>query len=123
MKVFNLLLAVLFLVSAGLQFNDPDPLFWIFVYGALAVICGFAAFSKYNRWAILAVMAVCVFELSKLFPDFRAWLSEGMPSITESMKASSPHVELVREFLGIVICLVVLIFQYVRYRMIQLRAD
>ena len=117
MKIFNLLLTALFLVSAGLQLNDPDPWLWTALYLSVAVICGFAAFGQYNRWAILLVMAVSIYELSTLLPAFRDWISEGMPSITESMKASSPHVELVREFLGVVICLIVLIFQYARCRM------
>jgi len=121
MKIFNLLLTALFVVSAGLQLNDPDPWFWTAMYLSVAVICGFAAFSQYNRWAILLVMAVCIYELSTLLPDFRSWISEGMPSITETMKASSPHVELVREFLGVAICLAALIFQYARCRMQALR--
>lgn len=121
MKILNLFLTALFLISAVLQFNDPDPWFWLAIYLAVAVICGFAAFGKYNRWAILLVMAVCIYELSTLLPAFRLWIDEGMPSITGTMKASSPHVELVREFLGVAICLIVLIFQYTRCRILALR--
>lgn len=116
MKIFNFLLAALFLVSAGLQLNDPDPIFWTALYLAVALICIFAAFGKYNHWVILAVMAACVYELTTLYADFLLWIDEGMPSITESMKASSPHVELVREFLGVAICLATLVFQYFRCR-------
>jgi hypothetical protein len=120
MKIFNLVLAALFVVSAALQINDPDPLLWIGLYLSVGLICGFAAFGKYNRWTILLVMAASIFELSTLLPDFRNWIDEGMPSIIESMKAESPHVELVREFLGVAICLVVLIFQYTRCRYLAL---
>ncbi len=116
MKIFNLFLTALFLFSAALQYNDPDPLLWIALYLSVAVICGFAAFKQYNRWAILLVMAACIYELSTLYPAFSQWIDDGMPSITESMKASSPHVELVREFLGVAISLAALIFQYVRAR-------
>ena len=94
-----------------------------FSFVLAALICVFAAFGRYNRWVILAVLAVCIYELSGLLPDFREWLREGMPSITESMKASSPHVELVREFLGVAICMIVLIFQYIRCRLIALRQE
>lgn len=123
MKIFNLFLTALFLLSAALQWNDPDPFFWIAIYLCAAVICGFAAFEKYNRWAILLVMAVCLYELSKLFPAFSQWINDDMPSITESMKASTPYVELVREFLGLAIVMIVLIFQYVRARFQVLKAD
>jgi hypothetical protein len=120
MKIFNLVLAVFFVASAALQINDPDPWLWIGLYTTVALICGFAAFGKYNRWVILLVMAVCIFELSTLLPDFRNWIADDMPSITESMKAESPYVELVREFLGVAICLIVLIFQYTRCRYLAL---
>lgn len=123
MKIFNLFLTGLFLLSAALQWNDPDPFFWISIYLSAAVICGFAAFERYNRWAILLVMAVCLYELSTLFPDFSQWIKDDMPSITESMKASTPHVELVREFLGLAIVMIVLIFQYVRARYQVLKAS
>jgi hypothetical protein len=120
MKIFNLVLAVFFVASAALQINDPDPWLWIGLYTTVALTCGFAAFGKYNRWVILLVMAVCIFELSTLLPDFRNWIADDMPSITESMKAESPYVELVREFLGVAICLIVLIFQYTRCRYLAL---
>ena len=123
MKIFNLLLTALFLVSALLQLNDPDPVLWTILYLAIALICGFAAFGKYNRWVILVVMAVCVYQLSTLMPAFIQWIRDGMPSITQEMKASSPHVELVREFLGVGISILVLIFQYAHSRMQALRKD
>jgi hypothetical protein len=123
MKILNFIRAALFIVSAGLQINDPDPLLWIGLYLAVGLICLLAAFGKYNRWVILAVMAVCVYELSTLYPDFRQWLGEGMPSITESMKATSPHVELIREFRGVALCFAALIFQYFRARLIALRSS
>lgn len=116
MKILNLFLTALFVFSAALQWNDPDPFLWISIYLCVAVICGFAAFEKYNRWAILLVMAVCIYEISSLFPAFSQWIKDDMPSITESMKASTPYVELVREFLGLSIVMIVLIFQYVRAR-------
>jgi hypothetical protein len=121
MKIFNLLLTALFLVSAVLQLNDPDPVLWTILYLAIALICGFAAFGKYNRWVILVVMAGCIYELSTLMPAFIQWIRDGMPSITEEMKATTPYVELVREFLGVAISVIVLIFQYVRSRMHAMR--
>ena len=122
MKIFNLFLSALFVFSAALQFNDPDPLLWIGLYISVAVICAFAAFGKYNRWATLLVMAACIYELYLLVPDFTQWINEGMPSITETMKASTPHVEFVREFLGVAIMLAALIFQYARGRLQSMRS-
>jgi len=116
MKIFNLILAVIFLLFAVVQLNDPDWMFWTALYLSVSVVCGFAAFGKRNRWIILLVMAVCVYELSTLITPFLQWVKDGMPSITESMKASSPYVELVREFLGVAIAFAAIIYQYTRVR-------
>ncbi len=116
MKIVNLILAGLFVVFAAVQFNDPDPIFWVIVYLGMAVITGFAAYKKYFIWLMLAMLAVLIYELFTLFPAFSSWIDDGMPSITESMKASTPFVELVREFLGLFLCVIVLLYHYVKYR-------
>lgn len=117
MKIVNILLGITFLLFAGLQWNDPadDRLFWILMYVSVSVVCFYAAFGRYNAWTISLGILVAIFMLFRLFPAFIVWMDDGAPSIMESMKASSPHVELVREFLGLVLCLIVLGFQLVRY--------
>jgi len=117
MKILNLVLAVLFLLFASLQFNDnPDDIwFWVFIYATVGIISAFAAFGKYNMWVIILTIGVVVYQMFRMFPAFFQWITMGMPSITGEMKAISPHVELVREFFGLVVCLLVLIFHYVRY--------
>ena len=37
MKIVNILLAIMFLAFTYLQFNDPDPVIWILIYGAMAL--------------------------------------------------------------------------------------
>ena len=103
MKIANLILVALFLLFAYFQYNDPDPWLWITIYLIVAGICGAAAFGKYNRWLNLAVLAGLTIYWLILLPDFISWVGEGMPTITGSMKAESPHIELVREFLGLLI--------------------
>ena len=100
MKIFNLILAVLFLSFSVLQLNDEpgDVLFWVLVYAGIGVISAFGAFNRYNLWMILFGLAAVVYELFRKFPTFAQWIGDGMPSITGSMKASSPHVELAREY-------------------------
>jgi hypothetical protein len=117
MKIFNLLLAAIFLSFAALQFNDApdDILFWVLVYAGVGLISAFAAFDKYNMWMILLGLAAVVFELFRKFPSFALWVGDGMPSIVGEMKASSLYIELAREYLGLCLCLAVLIFHYVRF--------
>jgi hypothetical protein len=117
MKMINLVLAALFLCFAVLQFNDDphDIWFWVLVYAGVGVISAFAAFKKYNMWVIIIGIGVVVYQMFRMFPAFSSWISSGTPSIIGEMKATSPHIELVREFLGLVVCLAVLIFHYISY--------
>jgi hypothetical protein len=121
MKIFNLFLAALFVFSAVLQYNDPDPLLWMSIYLAAGLICAFAAFNKYNRWTILLVLAACAYELYDILPAFIQWIGDGMPSITESMKSSKPHLEHVREFMGTANVFVAKILQYLPARAVFFR--
>jgi hypothetical protein len=117
MKILNLVLTVIFFIFALLQLNDTpgDILFWFLIYAYTGFICAFAAFDKYNMWMILLEVLVLVYQIFRMFPAFSQWISEGCPSIVEKMQASTPFVELVREFLGLCICMSVMIFQYIRY--------
>jgi hypothetical protein len=117
MKYFNLLLAVLFATAAFLQYNDPDALEWTALYLAAALVCGFAAFGKCNRWIILLVMAMSIYELASRIPSFREWLQNGRPSIIGPMDAAAPYIEDVREFLGAAVVLIVMVVQYTRCRL------
>ena len=121
MKIFNLVLAFIFLVFASLQFNDDpnDVWFWVFIYAGVAIISAFAAFNRYNMWVIIAGIGIILYKMFIWFPAFAQWISMGAPSIVGEMEASTPYVETTREFLGLFICLVVLIYHYVRYSKIR----
>ena len=55
----------------------------------------------------MLITASCAAAL--YFPDIINWFKQGMPSIVESMKAESPHVEFVREFFGLLIMILSLV--------------
>ncbi len=112
MKIINGVLSLLFLVFAIVQYNDPDPWLWIALYGFVAVISAFAAFGKYNELSLRLGMLICVLGMLMLLPDFIDWLNNGAASITGSMKAESPHIELTREFLGLAVTLAALVWHY-----------
>lgn len=109
MKIFNLVLTALFLLFAAVQINDVDPWLWVTWYAFLALLTGLAAFKRLPSLLVWVGLSICVTSLIRLFPEFQEWYNDGMPSIVESMKAETPYVEFVREFLGLVIGLVVLI--------------
>src|SRR5919198_5862613 len=56
----NAVMVLLFLFSASLQFNDPDPVQWVAVYTAAAVISGFEVARRTRIWAPLALTCVAV---------------------------------------------------------------
>lgn len=112
MKITNGILAILFLIFALLQLNDPDPWLWVVIYGAVAVACGATALGRCAPKVILGGILLTILGIGWYLPDFINWLENGMNSITTSMKADTPHVELVRECLGLVLVLVTLIWLY-----------
>ena len=114
MKIFNGILTLLFILCAAVQFNDPDPYYWIAIYGTVAVISGFAVVGKYVKNVILTVIVICIIWMFTLIPGVIDWIEKGMPSIIGSMKAESPHIEYLREFLGLFIALLALIFHYLQ---------
>lgn len=107
-KYISYFFGLLFLYFAYVQFNDPDPAKWVTIYILTALLpIAYLYWSKV-KYGIYALIAVLILLFILAVPDFINWAKDGFPSITETMKAESPYVELVREFLGIFICLIYL---------------
>lgn len=116
MKILNIVLAVIFFSFIVVQYNDPDPIRWMAIYGIVTAVCALAAFGKYYKWLILLGLGISLVWMLTLLPDFINWIKMGEPDIVATMKAETPYVELTREFLGLVLCVVVLGFQYIMSR-------
>lgn len=100
MKFIHLGIMVLFILFAYWQMNDPDAMGWIVLYVGVA-FCAVQYFAgKKTSLVPVAGFAACFFGILLLIPDFISWMKMGMPTITGSMKAEAPHIELVREFFG-----------------------
>ena len=116
MKVFNLIFCVLFIVSAGLQYNDPDPYIWIPIYLMGAAICLQAFREKvYPVFTLLLSTLFIIYDLYLFFDKFGvlSWLNEhNAENIAASMKASAPWIEETREFFGLLIIIIVLMINY-----------
>jgi len=113
MKIFNSIFLVLFVVSAGLQYNDPDPALWILIYLFGAMICFFAISKKnYPRLTLAGIILLFIYALYLFFDKdgVLSWLTEHKAeNIAGSMKASSPWIEETREFFGLFILISVLL--------------
>jgi hypothetical protein len=110
-KVFNAVFGLVFVVCAGLQWNDPDLFLWIPLYLLAALSCAYAFFrvkaSKLNS-VILAVYGVYAGYLFLVEDGVLSWMVDHQfASLTQSMLASAPWIENTREFGGLFIMMVV----------------
>lgn len=107
-KLLHLLLALVFAAFAYLNLNDPDPFVWVTAYAAVALLFVWAAFGSVDRripgWYALALIG----WMLTLLPGMIDWVAAGFPSITAEMQATEPHIEVVREFLGLLIAVLAL---------------
>ena len=110
MKIINSILSLLFLVFAAVQYNDPDPWLWIIAYVFVALLFVLQIVEKLPRPLLLVSIFLFAILGITFIPDFIDWIDKGAPSIASEMKASEPHIELVREFGGLLICLAGLLF-------------
>ena len=99
-RALDILMAIVFGISALLQWNDPDPWPWALIYGGAAVVSGMsAARASTGRLAptMIAVVAVRwgIWVLTHISGGI-AW-----SHVAESMKADSPQIEESRETLGL----------------------
>lgn len=80
------------------------------MYTVVSAVAFFAYRDKHYIWVNAALIAVMVVSLISYIPDLRDWMNDGLPSITDTMQASSPYIELVRESLGLILSLITMIF-------------
>lgn len=116
MKIFNIVFCFLFLVSAGLQYNDPDPYLWIPIYMYGVVYCWLAFKGNYHPMAYLIGSAVLLIYAGYEFfaPDgVLDWMNKHhAEDIAGTMKAENPWIESTREFFGLLILVGVMMINY-----------
>lgn len=113
-----LVIATAFTIFAGLQWNDPDPWGWMVLYGSTALIAILSYFGMIPRLATLAALAVTVFQLAELSPGFMEWVNTGTPSLINEMSVDQPTVEIAREFFGLFINAIALLFLFIKGRIL-----
>ena len=115
MKIINFFLVLLFLVFAFVQVNDPDPWLWILIYGNMAVLCVLAMFRMYFKiWIIVSGVLYLIYA-AILFPGALEWFQSPDKSLLfdDLAKMQNLYIEETREFLGLMICLGVLILNFI----------
>jgi hypothetical protein len=107
MRFLNIFFAILFVIFAALQYNDPDPLIWIPIYLYAAFLCWRASKGIHHRSLYIAgIIMYGIYGLYLLFDKngVLSWASEhAAESIVTTMKAEKPWIEETREFGGLII--------------------
>ncbi|HLO80653.1 MAG TPA: transmembrane 220 family protein [Chitinophagaceae bacterium] len=122
MKILNLVLCILFVIFAGLQYNDPDPFIWIPIYLFAAFLCWRAYKGIYHRSLLILAIVIYLLYAIYLFFDTNgviSWASDhAAESIVQTMKAEKPWIEETREFGGLVILIVAMAINLISDRKI-----
>ena len=110
-KIFNVVFAVLFLICAGLQWNDPDPYLWMPLYLLSVLSCAYAfkdiSAKRLNMFNIAVYSPYALYNFV-VEDGVLSWATtHNFDSLTQSMMASTPWIENTREFGGLIIMIVV----------------
>lgn len=117
MKLLHILLAILFIVFAVIQFNDPDPWLWATLYGLVAVAAGLALLGKDNLPFTLVVAVACLAAVAWSTPGFIEYITaHRTESIIQDMAPERPYIEETREFGGALIAFLAAVFYAWRAR-------
>ncbi|OLY92378.1 Transmembrane family 220, helix [Cnuella takakiae] len=116
LRIFNYLFAFLFLVSAVLQYNDPDPWLWAPIYLFGTLLCFQAAKGRfYPKAYLIATILYSVYAFYLLFTHDGVidWLNQhDAENIAQTMKATKPWIEDTREFFGLLILIGTFLVNY-----------
>ena len=97
----NGLFLLMFAFSAFVQVNDPDPLLWIVIYAAAAVVCGLELRQRTPWWAPAAVGVIALIWAVTIAP--RVFGVVPFASMFEEFEMKNVQVEESREMYGLLI--------------------
>ncbi len=117
MKALNIFFIILFVFSALVQYNDPDPYIWVPLYLYGAALCFLSIRKKYK--SSLFIGGIIVYTLYGLYLLFDkngviSWVKDHeAENIVQSMKATKPWIEETREFFGLLLLISALVINMI----------
>lgn len=108
-KYLPLLMAVLFIAAAYVQWNDPDATLWYFIYGIAALASIFYYLGKLNFILALLLGVLYLVGCVMLWPEKWEGVTVGEGDIE--------NVERARESLGLLITSIVMFIYAIRIRL------
>lgn len=98
-NLFNGIFLAAFLMSALVQYNDPDTLLWVLIYTAAAWMCVAQYRKNLPRWLPPSLLVVSLAWMAWLLPALTNGVS--WHDIFESLSMKTKAVEEAREFGGL----------------------
>ena len=112
LKGMNVVMMVLFLLSVAVQYNDPDPLQWMVMYGLAALVCLLFLTKQLQWWMSAGIGAAALLWAGFLIPAISESTDEiSLEGIFGDVGMKTLGIELARELGGllIVICWMALV--------------
>jgi hypothetical protein len=101
LRISTGIMAALFLFAVAVQYNDPDPLRWMTIYGAAALACILALMGRLRpRFAALVGLVALVWAV---------WWAPGVlgrvapGDLFHEMEMARPEIEEAREMVGLLL--------------------
>ena len=114
MKIINLFLAFCWTSWVVVQYNDPDPIQWMTMYGLVVVVCAMAAYKKYYKPLILLGIVVSIIWAATLVPAVIDYFTNHKNNeMFENMTPAKLFIEEARECFGLILSALVLIWKYI----------
>ncbi|MGE5943248.1 MAG: transmembrane 220 family protein [Flavobacteriales bacterium] len=114
-KIINVVLFILFGLFAVVQLNDPDPMVWFTIYAIVAIVCLVANYKKIPKILLwILILGLVIYSVS-YFPYFKDWFNiDHKEELFGKMVYEKPYLEGTREFLGLLIAAIALVYQLKR---------
>ena len=113
--VVNIFLALVFILFAIVQLNDPDPAIWFSIYLLTAVLCAASIFRKIPLALLYGYGLVILFYAAMHLEFAMEWmLSENKSELFGEMQEDKYYLEGTREFLGLLIVILAVVYLLVQ---------
>lgn len=96
----NGIMLLMFLLSAAVQINDPDPLTWIGIYCAAAAVCALEIRRRLPAWAPVAIAVIAIAWAGSLYERAR---DVPISSLFAAWEMQNLRIEETREMYGLTI--------------------
>ncbi|MGZ8797447.1 MAG: transmembrane 220 family protein [Thermoanaerobaculia bacterium] len=96
----NGIMLLMFLFSVAVQFNDPDPLPWVGIYGVAAAVCGLEIRRRAPAWAPGAIGLIALVWAGTLYYRAR---EVSISALFAEWEMRDLRVEEAREMYGLII--------------------